>query len=204
MLDLITCNVSPVIPNYWNTVFQPCLPTFLPAGEVCSLLLSLTDAGSVLSPSCWNVPTLCSASLGHGAACPDHLQGPSGITQFPRNIGGGCWKLVTATSESCRPGFPIPAFGLLTGVREIFPSIPGWQRCRFGNFVSKITLLWHTMQAISVKILTMHSESPLLLWGDRSLSINCHQLIAFLLKFILSLLPCLCFLVAVGKQLQSK
>lgn len=67
-----------------------------------------------------------------------------------------CWGLAgnysLSASESGRPGFPIPAFGLLTGsLGRIFPSMPGWQCCRFGNFVSKITLLWHPMQAISVK-----------------------------------------------------
>lgn len=74
-----------------HTVFQPCLPTFLHAGEPCSLLLSSTGAGSVSAPSCPSVPAPRSSSpwgSRAGAAYPDHLQGPSGISRLLRNVWG--------------------------------------------------------------------------------------------------------------------
>lgn len=82
-----------------HTVFQPCLPTFLHAGEPCSLLLSSTGAGSVSAPSCPSVPVLRSSSLrDHGqvlltlTTCRD-LQESHGFSE----MFGACWKLVTAS-----------------------------------------------------------------------------------------------------------
>lgn len=133
--------MSPLSSQITAAHCVPCLPTFLPAGELCSLLLSRAGAGSGSAPCCRNALAPRSARLGHRRqvrlaliTCRDLQQ------SHTSQMFGVAANSSLPASEAGRPGSPIPAFSLLTGNwGEIAPSMPGWQCCRFGKFVLKIT-----------------------------------------------------------------